>query len=627
MPNLDNIHFKFFPKAKTASMGKKLIIFAWIIELVVASMAFTMAMFFIFSSIKDTGDGPNYDVMIMGLAFFAVTIMELTKIPLATAFYYAGLWYWRAAFIIALFLVNFSTFETMIQGFELSYNTQQIEVDEKRIELESIEEDISNLEIKKDDSKITQEIKNEKILFDDVMNDQTKLSNAFNKDKESEQIFFTNERTRLNNEANDARRDLGIQSGVSSPKIKRLEGYISDNDNKIIELNIKQEKYIEDGQLIKPNKYTGFMSQDKKNRKLEYKTLAQQAQNDINKLDEEITGYKDEIDELEKAQILGNDTSTIDQNLKIDLAQVNKNEENRLKTLESQYKSNLSTYEQEAIAIKKRIETKSQRLQGNINLAENRSTQISILQDEYVQTLKEYNTLAQKNRIYRLAHKINLAAEWLGGEWTLFGLFGSSNTVVLNEVGVANVMETTFVKEEHKPITQAELDRAFWLWFGTLAFIVSVIGTLVAFAGLHLQDERMHEIRNKPIKNTGKLFRTLRKFPFFINKLLWATYKRLLKPVKVYEDRVVEKIVEKIVEKPVEVIVEVERIVEKLMIEEKIVFQRIEVPKEVVRKEIVYVPLPTDDAAVLKKGPYKIKSEDEEASASPYTLKSDVKED
>ena len=69
-------------------------------------MAFTMAMFFIFSSIKDTGDGPNYDVMIMGLAFFAVTIMELTKIPLATAFYYAGLWYWRVAFIIALFLVS-----------------------------------------------------------------------------------------------------------------------------------------------------------------------------------------------------------------------------------------------------------------------------------------------------------------------------------------------------------------------------------------------------------------------------------------------------------------------------------------------------------------------------------------
>ena len=30
MPNLDDIHYKFFPKSKTAPMGKKLIYFAGI---------------------------------------------------------------------------------------------------------------------------------------------------------------------------------------------------------------------------------------------------------------------------------------------------------------------------------------------------------------------------------------------------------------------------------------------------------------------------------------------------------------------------------------------------------------------------------------------------------------------
>ena len=214
-----------------------------------------------------------------------------------------------------------------------------------------------------------------------------------------------------------------------------------------------------------------------------------------------------------------------------------------------------------------------------------------------------------------MAHKINLAAEWLGSEWTLFGLFPSTEIQSQND-NLTNFAQTGFVKEEHKPITQAELDRAFWIWFGTLAFIVSVIGTLVAFAGLHLQDERMHEIRNKPIKPTGKLMRTTRKLPFFINKALWSLYKRLREPIKVYEDREVEKIVEKIVEKPIEVKVEVERIIEKPVIEEKIVFQRVEVPKEVIRKEIVYVPLPTDDARVLKKGPFSIESINEDVNSN-----------
>ena len=39
---------------------------------------------------------------------------------------------------------------------------------------------------------------------------------------------------------------------------------------------------------------------------------------------------------------------------------------------------------------------------------------------------------------------------------------------------------------------------------------------------------------------------------------------------------------------------------------EKVVIKEVEVPKEIetLRKEIVYVPLPTDDEELLKKGPF-----------------------
>ena len=130
------------------------------------------------------------------------------------------------------------------------------------------------------------------------------------------------------------------------------------------------------------------------------------------------------------------------------------------------------------------------------------------------------------------------------------------------------------------------------LWFGGLALVISIIGTLVALAGLHLQDERMHEIRNKPIKaRLGRFFRNIAWIPVYINKYIWAGVKRLKDP--------------KIVKEKVEV--EVEKIIEKPIFKDKVVYVDQEVPRETIieKKEMVYVPLPTDDEELLKKGPFK----------------------
>jgi hypothetical protein len=133
-------------------------------------------------------------------------------------------------------------------------------------------------------------------------------------------------------------------------------------------------------------------------------------------------------------------------------------------------------------------------------------------------------------------------------------------------------------------LTQEDIDTAFWLWFGFLAFIISIIGSLVAFAGLHLMDERMHEIRNKPAgKNTIRY--RFSKLLVLIIQFLNTSIKTKLKPITV----------EKIVEKEVKVEVE------KPVYEEKIVYQKIEVPKEVVKREIVHVPLWTQDPDLLSK--------------------------
>jgi len=128
MVNLNNIFNKFYPKSQTSPMGKKLIYLAWAIEITVALVGFSIAASFIILGNEEvanaTGESSkfNFEFIIIGLAFFVVGIMELTKIPLATALYYAAKSFWKVVFLLALIAVNFSTFETIIQGFELAFN-------------------------------------------------------------------------------------------------------------------------------------------------------------------------------------------------------------------------------------------------------------------------------------------------------------------------------------------------------------------------------------------------------------------------------------------------------------------------------------------------------------------------
>ena len=176
----------------------------------------------------------------------------------------------------------------------------------------------------------------------------------------------------------------------------------------------------------------------------------------------------------------------------------------------------------------------------------------------------KFNDIASGNQIYRLALSLKLGpSKWLFGEEKVKDGF------------------------TYHDLTQADIGRAFWIWFGFLALIISIIGTLVAFAGLHLQDKTIHEKRSKEIRTRRSFFNRLSRYSNLA--------KFLVRP----------KTVEKIVEKEIEI----EKIVEKPIIEEKIVVQKVEIPKEVEKKVYVHVPLPTDDPELLKKAPFVYEEE------------------
>lgn len=113
-PVLKKIFNRFYPKSQTSDMGRKLYKLAWLIEILVVLAGLATAWIMMGSA----SDMVRYSI---GLVFVVAAVAELTKIPLASAFYYAVRLNWKITFLIGLLLVNFLTFETIVNGLLRNY--------------------------------------------------------------------------------------------------------------------------------------------------------------------------------------------------------------------------------------------------------------------------------------------------------------------------------------------------------------------------------------------------------------------------------------------------------------------------------------------------------------------------
>jgi hypothetical protein len=309
----------------------------------------------------------------------------------------------------------------------------------------------------------------------------------------------------------------------------------------------------------------------------------------------------------------------------------------QIKLIETETKSKLKPLEDDLKNISAQINILEERKQGFALDDKEKDQKLRKLNDEKIQLITNENgdgidDLAPDSQVYRVAtwlkgyfiidynDEINKINEQIfklekqkvktiteKGWFDKFFSFFNKNSSLDNEAidrQITNLQakiiefekkalkaETNISTSVYADIPQGAITAAFWLWFGVLSFIISVTGTMLAFASLVLLDPRLHIIRNKRTANWRGLSIRISKFFVLCNKYIWGKIKRFRDP----NIKTVEKEVEKIVEKEV--------VVEKFM-GEKIVYEKVEVPKEVVRKEIVYVPLPTDDNELIKKGPF-----------------------
>ena len=591
MPNLDKVFNKFFPQSQTGSKGKFLLKMAWTVEILVAVIGICIAIIVVMQAqgtknLDDlAGRAVNLSDLTFGGIFFIVAIVELTKIPLATAVYYSVRIYWKIIFLIGLLLVNVSTFETIVTGFERINRERTKIIDKKIVKYHSISTQIEQL------------------------NENTEVK-AFDSDINK----LREERSKIN---------LAI-SGISLDGVKRKQAVLDQGSNQSSIDQLKEEiksisetiKRLEEANSLLPSqvKKVGILGNNKKE-------IAAQIQ-------------------ANKETIIRNiaERKTKESQLKVMNVKQGQSADGQIKLIDTETKSKLKPLEDDLKNITAQINILEERKQGYALDDEAKDKKLRYLKDQKIELITNENgdgidDLAPDSQVYRVAtwlkgyflidyndevNKINEQIFKLEkqkvktiteiGWFDKFFSFFNKNSNLDNEAidkQISNLeakiiefekkavkAETNISESVYADLPQGAITAAFWLWFGVLSFIISVTGTMLAFASLVLLDPRLHIIRNKRTANLRGLSIRISKFFVLINKYLWGKIKRFRDPnVKIVEKEVVvEKEVEKIVEKN---------------IGEKIVYEKVEVPKEVIRKELIYVPLPTDDEELIKKGPIK----------------------
>ena len=594
MPNLNNIFNNFFPQSQTGKKGLFLLRMAWTIEIAVAIIGFTIGLIIMKGTQTEQGTSQlvsgfsflgsmTLNDFSIGLIFMIVAIVELTKIPLATAVYYSARFSWRIVFIIGLLLVNVSTFETIVTGFERINRERTKVVSNYITEYHSILTEIENLSIDERadeiDEDISKELKTRREIQSQI--DENNLS----AEKQIKQL-----------------RD----SSGNKEVIDQLERRIESLGKEIQDLTNANTQLRSDskGAWVKST----FNNQIEENNKIIARKTQEQADKQ-NQIDSMLRNSNQ--NNAASIELIRKTAANANKKLNGDLEDVS----TRLKQLNDR-------------KIKK-SENESQK-----------DEKINQLEEKRDENIRKIDELAPDNQVFRVAtwlrdwFEINYDEEirevekriiefenlkvieiqepnWLQ---KIFPFFYNNkkidNTILDKQIASAekqikilkrksDLKASTIQTSPYADIPRGALVAAFWLWFGVLSFVISVVGTLLAFASLVLLDPRLHKVRNKRANWRGAAERFSRLF-FTIRRYIHGRIKRFKDPI--IKEVKVEVEVEKIVKEPVYVY------------KDKIVHVEKEVPvkEEIIKKEIVYVPLPTDDEELLKKGPFIAPGDDKD---------------
>lgn len=567
-------------------LSGRIIFLAWGIEIIAASVGLFLAISRMIGT-DSNQDLPAYMAIQGALPFFAVAVIELTKIPLASVFYAAQTFRWRVIFLISLIIAMGITFETFFIGFDMyqSLLTRDLrptlnEIKEQKRVIRTANDERGSAEsiLARRDEASTTTIQNQQSIndrYDDQVDElkrqktavlekyQAKIGplqaslDTVTSDLEALEVRHQNDLDQVSqarDKATDAAladlegardRDQQILNGLRSERQKIiadatqrrdqvLDSAASELNDCILSCSQIRENRDKNIASIEQDERAKLAQVDQKIRQVEVRLsgsgvntsdVRDQYTVEINRLKAAYTNEKRQLEQrreqlLEKIAIASSDVSEFDQG--------------KLEEIEAGLEALAIARQSELNAEKERFDSLQTTFDEQSQSAIRSSQSVAEANKKLVPLCAELDAAVADNQVYRLAMQI----------------YGSEDACAISE--------------DQLSITKA-------IWFGSLAIIVSVLGTILALAAFVVRHPpEPYFVSSRPIGDRLRL-------------LFVSIRKRMNAPRIEKVEIEVEKVVEITKEVPVE----------------KVALR--DVPVEIVKREVVHIPVYTNDPSLLGK--------------------------
>lgn len=597
----DNVQASTLNQEQRKKLSKVFLTFAWIIEIAAAGVGLSIA---INRLTTDTGSM----AILASLPFFAVAVMELTKIPLATVIFHTIARKWRNAFAVALVMTMVITFETFVMGFDMyqAEVTKQIKptvdiVKNLKIKIAATENNINaSKKVAGNTNNIDTQYKNQIISINKKYDD---IAKAYENERISILKKYDGTLASVNQSIENLKNQLKDRNKQISEERKNLKSDLDQlsKQSNIIGKRLRDNAAVEIGRLQKEKEQLRNASlEDKRqirvNGKSDYDACMKADAASFFGKDCDDLKTK-ELQELKSVDERTNDSlDAVDQQIKEARQKLStssfEGSNNKDATIRSRYQSTIKKLEREKTNINKKIAkriSERARITGNIEASDKAQIKeldrkIGFSNTQRGKELSEAKDIADQRRKQADSAKTDVASITKQAN-SLRGLLAPKcaelNNVVYNNQ-VYRLATQFFGIDDACDLTQEQLTITQWIWFGSLAFILSALGTTLAFAGLVIKYPPNNSGSGLKLGLLGIIRRTGKELLGItrrINYALALAHRRLRSPKIKKVEVTVEKEVIKEVTKEVPV--------------DKVVFK--EIPKEIVKKEIVHVPLFTQD--------------------------------
>ncbi|MGS0681838.1 hypothetical protein ACVBIL_11795 [Shewanella sp. 125m-7] len=559
------------------TVGRFLYRFAWVIEVFAVLMGVAIALMSMVTSFTEVqlyqngkmGFGDYTNVFIAAVPFLMVAVVEATKIPFVEAFYHTSRVLWKVVFGFSLLFIALITFESAMNGFERNFQSLIFSIDKYKKELVNVEErlppqierreKLANLtselierEYNERHSKISEQRQSQSLVIQDRIQSlrasiQTEFVTSLRQQVEAKQSELAvvyqerkEESTRLAEQ-----QSFAIQNASTELSTQRRTLQSQLTSEQLILKKMQEEAKVE----IDDAFFTSSSVKREWNAKIEKKSkIVEELRNKLNGLNatSQQTTMRNEQQRASSDIRNAFETriSAINSEIKKLNVEISKSVGSREKDIEAivvkHQKELLDTEEQFQLQQdENKVVRKAdyEKLANNSQVISDIDKLILDLENKRVELRNQINVKVGDNQVYRMA-------QWFWGI------------------------------ESAADVRRKDVMTVASIWFGSLALLIAFTGIILALASLVIRDKTIPErgerspsakgIRNSLIK----LFMTFRRY---------ITYRRKMTREPVYKTTIKEVIKEV----PVE----------------KVVFR--DIPVEVIKKEIVHVPLYTDDKTLI----------------------------